>query len=82
MKVGVDFPGPKIYTWLQSRFFSKFRDPTRVGTEERFILDFYFSIGLGNHFKLNFGIDNVTGEMDRIGPETAQTFSIGLTYTM
>ena len=82
MKAGANIPRPKIYTWLQGRFFSKANDPARPDSEARFMLDFYFSIGLGKHFKLNFGIDNITGEMDRIGPETAQTFSLGLTYTM
>ncbi|MDR2803416.1 MAG: TonB-dependent receptor [Treponema sp.] len=81
LKAGLDIvKRTGIYTWLQCRYFSKFMDPTRGDSEPRFILDFYFSINFGKHFKLNFGIDNITGEMDRIGPETAQTFSIGIKY--
>jgi outer membrane receptor for ferrienterochelin and colicins len=80
LKAGLDLAKAGVYTWLQGRYFSKFRDPSRTDSEARFILDFYFSVNLGKHVKFNFGIDNITGEMDRIGPETAQTFSVGIKY--
>jgi outer membrane receptor for ferrienterochelin and colicins len=80
LKAGLDLAGPGIYTWFQGRYFSKFRDPTRLESKRRFLLDFYFSVKLGDHFKVHFGIDNILGTMDRIGPETAQTFSVGLKY--
>jgi outer membrane receptor for ferrienterochelin and colicins len=83
LKAGLDLVKTAgIYTWLQGRFFSKFMDPSRTESEPRFILDFYFSVNLGKHFKFNFGVDNITGEMDRIGPETAQTFSTGIKYEL
>ncbi|MDR1362786.1 MAG: TonB-dependent receptor [Spirochaetaceae bacterium] len=82
LKAGLDLAKTGIYTWLQGRYFSKFMDPARLGSEPRFILDFYFSTSIGKHFKLNFGIDNITGETDRIGPETAQVFSAGVKYTL
>jgi outer membrane receptor for ferrienterochelin and colicins len=80
LKAGIDLANPGVYTWLQGRYFSKFQDPTRWESEARFILDFYFSVNLEKHVKLNVGVDNITGEMDRIGPETAQVFSIGIKY--
>jgi outer membrane receptor for ferrienterochelin and colicins len=82
LKAGLDFAKNGIYTWLQGRYFSKFMDPTRSDSEARFILDFYFSAPLGEHFKFNAGVDNITGEMDRIGPETAQIFSVGMKYEL
>jgi outer membrane receptor protein involved in Fe transport len=82
LKAGLDLTKTGIYTWLQGRYFSKFRDPTRLDSERRFILDFYFSVAFKKHFKFNFGIDNITGEMDRIGPETAQIFSAGIKYEL
>ncbi|MDR0409190.1 MAG: TonB-dependent receptor, partial [Spirochaetaceae bacterium] len=82
LKCGLDLAKIGVYTWLQGRYFSKFRDPTRADSEARFILDFHFSAPLGKHFKLNFGVDNITGETDRIGPETAQVFSVGIKYAL
>jgi outer membrane receptor for ferrienterochelin and colicin len=80
LKAGLDLAKIGIYTWLQGRYFSKFMEPTRTDSEARFILDFYFSVNLGKHFKFHLGVDNITGEMDRIGPETAQVFSVGIKY--
>ncbi|MDR0722858.1 MAG: TonB-dependent receptor [Treponema sp.] len=80
LKAGLDLAKIGVYTWLQGRYFSKFMDPSRTDSEARFILDFYFSVNLGKHVKFHFGVDNITGEMDRIGPETAQTFSVGIKY--
>jgi outer membrane receptor for ferrienterochelin and colicins len=82
LKTGLDLPGSKISTWLQARWFSKLQSNAYTDSEQRFIMDFYFSIQLDKHFRLNFGIDNISREMDSIGPETAQTFSMGLKYTM
>jgi outer membrane receptor for ferrienterochelin and colicins len=82
LKAGLDLPGSKINTWLQARLFSKFKSSAYPDSEARFIMDFYFAIQLDKHFRMHFGIDNISGEMDPIGPETAQTFSLGLKYTM
>jgi outer membrane receptor for ferrienterochelin and colicins len=82
LKAGIDLPAPNINAWFQARWLSKFKSAANPDSEQRFILDFYLSIRLNEHFRLNFGIDNITGEMDPIGPETAQTFSMGLKYTL
>jgi outer membrane receptor for ferrienterochelin and colicins len=82
MKAGVDFKQTGIYSYFQGRYFSRFLDPSRPESRERFILDFYFSIALGKHFRVHTGIENITGETDRIGPDTAQSFSIGAHYVL
>jgi outer membrane receptor for ferrienterochelin and colicins len=80
-KFGLDLSEPGIYTYFQLRYFSKFREPARETSKQRFLLDYYFSINLASHFKLNLGVDNILGVIDRIGPDTAQTFYAGLKYT-
>ncbi|MDR1031368.1 MAG: TonB-dependent receptor [Treponema sp.] len=80
MKVGFDHPISGITTYLQGRFFSAMIDPTEPDNEPRFILDFYVSVALGTHFKVHAAVDNITGEMDHLGPLTKQTFSIGFKY--
>jgi outer membrane receptor for ferrienterochelin and colicins len=82
VKAGIALPESKINTWIQARWLSKLQSAAYPDSEARFIVDFYFSIQLNKHFRLNAGIDNIGGEMDSIGPETAQTFSLGLKYTM
>jgi outer membrane receptor for ferrienterochelin and colicins len=82
MKVGVNLKNKSIHSYLQARYFSRFLDPSRPESEARFIMDFYISIALDKHFKIHAGIDNISGEMDRIGPETAQSFSVGIKYTL
>jgi outer membrane receptor protein involved in Fe transport len=81
MKAGGDFTGAGIYTYLQGRFFSPL-DPSDPSYETRLILDFYFSAAIGEHIKLRFAVDNITGETDSLGPATAQTFSLGIQYLL
>ncbi|MDR1956061.1 MAG: TonB-dependent receptor [Treponema sp.] len=80
MKVGFDHQKLGINTYLQGRFFSAMIDPTEPDNEPRFILDFYFSIAVGKHFTVHAAVDNITGEIDHLGPLTGQTFSIGFKY--
>jgi outer membrane receptor for ferrienterochelin and colicins len=81
MKAGGDFTGAGIYTYLQGRYFSPLY-PEDPDYEARFILDFYFSAEIGGHIKLRFSIDNITGEIDSLGPATSQTFSMGIQYSL
>jgi outer membrane receptor for ferrienterochelin and colicins len=78
-KAGFEHKGSGITTYLRGRFFSPL-DPGNPAYDSRFILDFYFSIAAGAHFKIHAGIDNVLGETDSPGPLTAQTFYMGLKY--
>jgi outer membrane receptor for ferrienterochelin and colicins len=79
MKLGLDHQKTGINTYLQGRFFSALTDPD-VNYEPRFILDFYFSVNIGRHFKVNTAVDNITGLIDPLGPYTAQSFTLGLRY--
>jgi outer membrane receptor for ferrienterochelin and colicins len=81
MKAGADFKDARIHTYLQGRWFSPL-DPSDPDDQARFILDFYFSAGLGEHLKLKLAVDNITGEIDPLGPTTAQTFSVGIQYSL
>ena len=69
-----------INTWIGARWFSRIKDPGLSGTEARLILDFYFSITPARGLSFLFGVDNITGELDRVGPSTAQRFTVGLKY--
>jgi outer membrane receptor for ferrienterochelin and colicins len=81
-KCGADYEGAGIYTYFQGRYFSPLY-PEDPDYEARFVLDFYFSAGIGEHIKLRFSIDNLTGEIDKsLGPATAQTFSLGIQYSL
>ncbi|MDR0722969.1 MAG: TonB-dependent receptor [Treponema sp.] len=80
MKAGLDHLPSGITTYLQGRFFSTMIDPDKPDNKPRFILDFYISLALGNHFKVHAAVDNITGEIDYLGPLTGQTFSIGFKY--
>lgn len=80
IKAGLDHPPSGITTYLQGRFFSTMIDPTKPDNKPRFILDFYISLALGDHFKVHAAVDNITGELDYLGPLTRQTFSIGFKY--
>ena len=79
-RVGFDLSAPKINTYLQARWFSKVA--SYPDTDHRFILDYYFTVRFGQHIRLNVGIDNITGELDPIGPITKQTFSVGVGYIL
>jgi outer membrane receptor for ferrienterochelin and colicins len=79
MKLGLDHKDSGINTWLGGRFFSPLY-PDDSSYESRFILDFYFSINLGTHFKVYTAINNLTGEIDSLGPATAQSLTLGLKY--
>ncbi|MDR2551716.1 MAG: TonB-dependent receptor [Treponema sp.] len=81
-KIGLDLKMKKtgVHTWIGARWFSPLKDPALAGTEARLILDFYFSLALKPGLSLVLGVDNITGEMDRIGPSTAQCVTVGLKY--
>ena len=81
-KIGLDakIQNAGINAWMGSRYFSRLNDPGLSGTEPRLILDFYFSLALESGLSLLFGVDNITGELDRIGPATAQQCTVGLKY--
>jgi outer membrane receptor for ferrienterochelin and colicins len=81
MKVGADFKGPGIHTYLQGRWFSPLY-PADPDYEARLILDFYFSASIGEHIKLKFTVDNITGEIDSLGPTAPQIFSVGIQYSL
>ena len=76
-RLGIALPEPRINAHLQTRWFSGFG----TNDDPRFILDFFLAYRIGEHFRLNFGIDNITGEIHPLGPTTAQTFSIGVGFT-
>jgi outer membrane receptor for ferrienterochelin and colicins len=82
LKLGMDYREPGINTYLALRYFSAQINPARPDNKDRFILDFYFSAGLGKHFTVFAGVDNITGTVDPLGPATAQVFSLGLRYTL
>jgi outer membrane receptor for ferrienterochelin and colicins len=81
-KIGLDAKtgNAGINAWMGSRYFSRLNDPGLSGTAPRLILDFYFSLALESGLSLLFGVDNITGELDRIGPSTAQQCTVGLKY--
>jgi outer membrane receptor for ferrienterochelin and colicins len=81
MKAGADFKSVGIHTYFQGRYFSPL-DPDDPDDDARFILDFYFSALIGDHIKLRFSVDNITGELDPLGPVTPQTFSVGIQYSL
>jgi outer membrane receptor for ferrienterochelin and colicins len=81
LKAGVDHKKTRINTYLQGRFFSPL-DPADASYDPRFILDFYFSVGIGSHVKVYTAIDNLTGLIDPLGPNTAQSFTLGLRYVL
>jgi outer membrane receptor for ferrienterochelin and colicins len=81
LKAGIDHKKTGINTYLQGRFFSPL-DPGDDSYEARFVLDFYFSIGIGSHFKVYTAIDNLTGLIDSLGPQTPQSFTLGLRYVL
>jgi outer membrane receptor for ferrienterochelin and colicins len=78
-KAGFEHKDSGIAFYLQSRFFSALV-PDNPSYDPRFILDFYFSVMAGEHFKIHAGVDNILGEINSSGPVTAQTFYIGLKY--
>ncbi|MDR1626466.1 MAG: TonB-dependent receptor [Spirochaetia bacterium] len=81
-KAGADFKGAGIHTYLQGRWFSPL-DPSDPDYDNaRLILDFYFSAAIGGHIKIRLSVDNITGETDPLGPITAQTFSLGIQYSL
>ncbi|AEF84757.1 putative outer membrane protein [Treponema primitia ZAS-2] len=72
-----------LNTYFQGRFFS-LRGDGRYDADEdpRFILDFYFNIGLGKHFIVHTSVDNLLGDIYYYGPKIGQTVTMGLTYTL
>jgi outer membrane receptor for ferrienterochelin and colicins len=82
LKLGMDLRKPGINTYVLLRYFSALINPARPDNKDRFILDFYFSVDLGNHFTFFAGVDNITGTIDPLGPATAQVFSLGLRYVL
>jgi outer membrane receptor for ferrienterochelin and colicins len=80
-KLGVDHTKTGIAAYLQGRFFSAIPDPD-TDYDPRFVLDFYFSIAIGKHFKVNAAVDNITGLIDPLGPYTTQSFTLGLRYIL
>lgn len=82
LKLGMDNRNLGLNTYFLLRYFSAMINTARPDNKDRFVLDFYFSIGLGKHFSLFAGIDNVTGTIDPLGPATAQVFSLGLRYSL
>ncbi|MDR1429461.1 MAG: TonB-dependent receptor, partial [Spirochaetaceae bacterium] len=80
-KAGFEHSGSGISTYLQGRFFSPL-DPDNPSYDPRFILDLYVSVAAGKHFKIHAGIDNILGEINSLGPVTAQTFYLGLKYSL
>jgi outer membrane receptor for ferrienterochelin and colicins len=78
-KAGFEYKDYGIVTYLQGRFFSPL-DPGNPAYNFRFVLDFYFAVALGKHFKIHAGVDNILGETDSPGPVTAQSFYLGLKY--
>ncbi|MDR0643166.1 MAG: TonB-dependent receptor [Treponema sp.] len=81
LKAGIDLKKPGISSYLQGRFFSALRDPD-VQYDPRFILDFYFSVGIGRHVTVYTAVDNITGLIDPLGPYTAQSFTLGIRYVL
>jgi outer membrane receptor for ferrienterochelin and colicins len=81
MKAGIDHRKTGINTYLQGRFFSPLVNTDEPDYEARFLLDFYFSVSLGN-FKIHASVDNITGLIHPLGPYTAQTFTVGLKYSL
>jgi hypothetical protein len=79
LKAGIDHTKTRINTYLQGRFFSPL-DPNDDSYDPRFVLDFYFSVGVGSHVKVYTALDNLTGLIDPLGPNTAQAFTLGLRY--
>jgi hypothetical protein len=78
--LGLITPRQELLPMCKVIFFSAMIDPTESDNEPRFILDFYVSVAVGEHFKVHAAVDNITGEIDHLGPLTKQTFSIGFTY--
>jgi outer membrane receptor for ferrienterochelin and colicins len=84
-RLGFSLPTPRIDAHLQARWFSSFTTGTvnttnRINQDSRFILDFFFAYQINDHFRINFGIDNITGELHPHGPATRQTFSVGIGF--
>ncbi|MDR2211436.1 MAG: TonB-dependent receptor [Spirochaetaceae bacterium] len=80
-KIGWDYKGAGIYTYLQGRFFSPL-DPGDPSYDPRFILDFYFALTFAKHFTVYASVDNITGLIDPLGPATAQEFTAGLKFVL
>jgi outer membrane receptor for ferrienterochelin and colicins len=72
----------RINTYLQGRFFSPRGDGVYDDDDPRFVIDFYFTIGLGQHFVLHTVVNNIMGKIYRFGPDTGQMMTLGLTYTL
>jgi outer membrane receptor for ferrienterochelin and colicins len=86
-KIGFNYEdgGPavtRINTYFQGRFFSPRGDDTYDDDDPRFILDFNFNIGLCKHFTVHTSVNNITGAVSRFGPETGQSITLGLSYTL
>ena len=83
MKLGWDYQfgekKPAITAFLRARFFSPL-DPGDSDDKSRFIMDFYLAGTFARHFKISLSIDNITGTIDPLGPNTAQAFTIGFKY--
>ncbi|MCL1991867.1 MAG: TonB-dependent receptor [Spirochaetes bacterium] len=76
-RAGVDLPSPGLSSFLQARWLSA------VDTvDARFLLDFFFTYRISENFRFNLGIDNITGELNPLGPATRQSFSLGIVYTL
>jgi outer membrane receptor for ferrienterochelin and colicins len=71
-----------INTYLQANIFSPRGGGVYDDDDPRFVMDFYFNIGLGNHFVIHAAVNNITGGIYRFGPDTGQMVSLGLTYTL
>ncbi|MDR2049128.1 MAG: TonB-dependent receptor [Treponema sp.] len=82
MKAGADFKNAGIHTYLAGRWFSPLEPSDPDYDNARLILDFYFSAAIGEHIKLKLAVDNITGEIDPLGPTTAQTISVGIQYSL
>jgi hypothetical protein len=78
LKAGIEHKKTGINTYLQGRFFSALTDQY----DPRFILDFYFSVGIGRHVTVYTAVDNITGVIDPLGPHTTQSFTLGLRYAL
>ena len=76
-RLGLALPDPRINTHFQARWFSGFG----TNDDPRFVLDFFFGYQVNEHWRLNFGIDNLTGTVHPLGPRTRQTVSIGIGFT-
>jgi outer membrane receptor for ferrienterochelin and colicin len=86
-KLGYDYKNaertvPMINTYLAANFFSPRGDGAYDDDDPRFVLDFYFNIGLGKHFVLHTAVNNITGAIYRFGPDTGQMVTMGLRYSL